>query len=76
MVPLLLAPVGTEQTVKLVKGNDRTKAFIEKLGLAAGAKVTVVSAHGGDLIVFVKDVRVALNRETAARIMVYPQGPP
>lgn len=70
MIPLLLAPIGVEQTVKLVQGNDRTKAFIEKLGLVVGAKVTVVSAHDGDLIVFVKDVRVALNRETAQRIMV------
>ena len=70
MIPILLAPIGVEQTVKLVKGNDRTKAFIEKLGLVVGAKVTVVSAHSGDLIVFVKDVRVALNRETAVRIMV------
>ena len=70
MIPLLLAPIGVEQTVKLVKGSDRTKAFVEKLGLVAGAKVNVVSAHSGDLIVFVKGVRVALNRETAARIMV------
>lgn len=70
MIPILLAPIGVEQTVQLIKGNDRTKAFIEKSGLVVGAKVTVVSAHSGDLIVFVKDVRVALNRETAARIMV------
>lgn len=70
MIPLLLAPVGVEQKIKMVKGNDRTKTFIENLGLVVGVKVTVVSAHGGDLIVFVKDVRVALNRETAARIMV------
>ncbi len=70
MIPLLLAPIGTEQTVKMIKGNDRTKAFIEKLGFVAGSKVTVISEHGGDLIVFAKDVRIALNRETAARIMV------
>ena len=70
MIPLLLAPIGTEQTVKMIKGNDRTKAFVEKLGFVAGSKVAVISEHGGNLIVFAKDVRIALNRETSARIMV------
>ncbi len=70
MIPLLLAPIGIEQTVKMIKGNDRTKAFIEKLGFVTGSKVTIISEHKGGLIVFAKDVRIALNRETAARIMV------
>lgn len=70
MLPLLMADVGSEQIVRMVKGDDRARAFIQKIELAPGAKVTVVSAHGGDMIVMVKDVRIALTREMAARIMV------
>lgn len=70
MMPIMLAPVGEEQTVKLITGNDEARSFIQKLGLVPGAKVTVMSAHGGDLIVYVKDVRVALTKQMAARIMV------
>lgn len=70
MIPLLLAPVGKEQIVKQVKGSDRTKLFMETLGFVPGSAVTVLSSHNGDLIVSVKDTRIALNVETAAKIMV------
>ncbi len=70
MMPLLFADTGTEQTVQMVKGNDKTKTFIQKMGIVPGAKLNIVAAHGGDLIVYVKDVRIALTREIASRIMV------
>lgn len=70
MMPLLFADTGTEQTVQMIKGNDKTKLFIQKIGIAPGAKLKIVSAHGGDLIVYVKDVRIALTKDIASRIMV------
>ncbi|MCC8162669.1 MAG: ferrous iron transport protein A [Lachnospiraceae bacterium] len=70
MIPLLLADTGSEQTVQMIKGNDKTKTFVQKMGIVPGAKVTIVASHGGDLIVYVKDVRIALTKEIASRIMV------
>ncbi len=70
MMPLLLADTGSEQTVQLVKGNDKTKTFIEKLGIVPGAKLTIVAVTGSGFIVSVKDARIALTREIAARVMV------
>ncbi|MCD8036391.1 MAG: ferrous iron transport protein A [Clostridiales bacterium] len=66
----MFADTGTEQTVQMIKGNDKTKLFIQKIGIAPGAKLKIVSAHGGDLIVYVKDVRIALTKDIASRIMV------
>ncbi|MCC8042801.1 MAG: ferrous iron transport protein A [Oscillospiraceae bacterium] len=54
----------------MIKGNDKTKLFIQKIGIAPGAKLKIVSAHGGDLIVYVKDVRIALTKDIASRIMI------
>ncbi len=70
MIPILLATPGTEVTVQMVKGNDDTRAFIQKVGLAPGAVARVVSSNNGDLIVYVKDVRIALTKDMAKRIMV------
>lgn len=70
MIPLLLADVGSEQTVRMIKGNDKIKLFIQKMGIAPGAQLKIVSAHGGDLIVYVKDVRIALTKDIASRIMI------
>lgn len=70
MIPLLLADVDSDQVIQSVKGNDELRAFIQRLGLAPGAKVHIVSAHEGDMIVLVKDVRIAITREMAMRIMV------
>ena len=57
-------------TIKRVGGKNDTKKFLENLGFVVGGAVTVVSAIGGNLIVNVKDSRVALGKDMANKILV------
>jgi hypothetical protein len=65
-----MAPSGTVTTVKKIHGKDETRRFLESLGFVEGGKVTVVSEMGGNLIVNIKDARIALSKSMAGRIMV------
>ncbi len=69
-MPLSLASTGTENTVKKIKGKDEVRRHLESLGFVEGGKVTVISQVGGNLIVNVKDARVAVSREMANRILI------
>ena len=69
-MPLSMAPSGSENTVKKITGKDETRRFLETLGFVEGGRVTVVSEMGGNLIVNVKDARIALSKSMARRIMV------
>lgn len=69
-MPLSLSPAGSVASIKAIKGKDETRRFLESLGFVVGSDVTVVSANGGNLIVSVKESRVALSRAMANRIMV------
>ena len=70
MMPLTLASAGEDNMIRRVGGNDETKRHLEDLGFVAGANVTIVSSIGGNLIVNVKDSRVAISKEMAGKIMV------
>ena len=70
MMPLLFAGVGEDNIIRKVGGNQETKKHLEDLGFVVGGTVTVVSEISGNLIVKVKDSRVAISREMAQRIMV------
>ncbi len=70
MMPLTLAGTGEENIIKKVGGNPDTRKFLENLGFVAGSAVTVVSEIGGNVIVNVKDSRVAVSKEMACKIMV------
>ncbi len=70
MMPLTLASAGEENMIRRIGGNDETKRHLEDLGFVAGANVTIVSSIGGNLIVNVKDSRVAISKEMAGKIMV------
>lgn len=70
MMPLTLAGAGEENMIRKIGGNDETKRHLEDLGFVAGANVTIVSSIGGNLIVNVKDSRVAISKEMAGKIMV------
>jgi len=70
MIPLNMADTGTENIIKKIGGNPETRKFLENLGFVAGASVTVVNEIGGNLIVNVKESRVAVNREMAMKIMI------
>ena len=70
MMPLTLANTGEENIIRKIGGNPDTRKFLEKLGFVAGSAVTVVSEIGGNVIVNVKDSRVAVSKEMACKIMV------
>ena len=70
MMPLTMAPVGQASKIQRVGGNDETRRFLANLGFVVGSEVTVISAIGGNVIVNIKDSRVAINQDMARHIMV------
>ena len=69
-MPLALVPAGQKQSIKRVGGREDTRRFLETLGFVLGGDVTVVAKTGGNVIVNVKESRVAISREMAAKIIV------
>lgn len=70
MMPLTLAEAGEENIIRKIGGKQEVKAHLENLGFIVGGTVTVVNAIGGNVIVNVKDSRVAVSKEMAQKIMV------
>lgn len=70
MMPLMMVGIGERCEIKKVGGNDETRRFLENLGFIAGTEVEIVSAIGGNVIVNIKDSRVAINKDMAKHIMV------
>ena len=69
-MPLSLSTTGSVGTIKDIKGKDETRRFLESLGFVVGGNVSVVSEIDGNLIVNVKESRVAISKSMANRIMV------
>lgn len=69
-MPLTLAKIGEENIIKKIGGKQEVKTHLENLGFVVGGIVTVVNAMGGNVIVSVKDSRIAVSREMAQKIMV------
>lgn len=70
MMPLTLANRGEENIIKRIGGNPDTRKFLENLGFVAGSTVTVINEISGNVIVNVKNSRVAVSKEIACKIMV------
>ncbi|MCI5953055.1 MAG: ferrous iron transport protein A [Lachnospiraceae bacterium] len=70
MMPLTMLNAGETNTIKKVGGKEETRRFLENLGFVVGGAVTVVSDIGGNLIVNVKESRVAIGKDMANKIMV------
>ena len=70
MMPLTMASEGEENLIKKVGGKAETRQFLENLGFVVGGAVTVITKIGGNVIVNVKDSRIAVSREMANKIMV------
>ena len=70
MMPLSLAPTGEEKVIKRIGGSLQVKRHLENLGFVAGGSVTVVNELSGNVIVNVKEARVAISKEMALKIMV------
>lgn len=69
-MPLTFATIGEETVIKKIGGNPETKQHLENLGFVAGGTVLVLSTTAGNLIVKVKESRVAISKEMASRIMI------
>lgn len=69
-MPLTMATSGEINIVKRIQGRDETKRFLESLGFVEGGQVQVISEISGNLIVNVKDTRIALSKSMANRIMI------
>ena len=70
MLPLMFANLGETYIIKKVSGSPEVKKHLENLGFVVGGEVTIVNTMGGNLIVKVKEARVAISKEMAQKIMV------
>lgn len=70
IMPLTMVNTGEPSTIKKIGGKEETRRFLENLGFVAGGIVTVVSEMGGNMIVNVKDSRVAIGKDMANKIIV------
>ena len=70
MMPLTLANIGEENLIHRVGGNAEVKKHLEDLGFVAGGPVTVVAVPGGNVVVKVKEARIAISEEMARKIMI------
>ena len=69
-MPLAMAKEGEVASIKRVGGKDEVRRHLENMGFVPGTDVTVVSINNGNVIVNVKDARVAISREMANKIMI------
>lgn len=69
-MPLTMAKMGEPLTIKNVVGKEETRKFLESLGFVAGGAVTVISDIRGNVIVNVKDSRIAIGKDMAMKVMV------
>ena len=70
MMPITFANEGEENIIKKIGGKQEAKAHLENLGFVVGGAVTVINTIGGNVIVNVKDSRIAISKEMAQKIMV------
>lgn len=69
-MPLTMAESGETNKIKKVNGREETRRFLENLGFIAGSLVTIISKINGNVIVSIKDARIAISQEMANKIMV------
>ena len=70
MLPLTMAKTGETVTIRKIAGKDQVRQHLAELGFVVDSDVTVVSEIAGNLILQVKDSRIALDRTMANRIMI------
>jgi ferrous iron transport protein A len=70
MMPLTIADRGVEYTIRKIGGNSEVKQHLADLGFVVGGNVSVINEVSGNLIVNVKESRIAIGKELANRIMI------
>lgn len=69
-MPLTMANEGEQNIIKKISGKEEIRKFLESLGFVVGGVVTVISETGGNVIVNIKDSRIAIGKDMANRIIV------
>jgi len=70
MMPLTLAKVGESNSIKKVGGKVEVRQHLENMGFVVGTPVTVISAISGNIIVNIRESRIAISREMANKILI------
>ena len=70
MMPLALADVGEMNTIKKIGGSTEVKKHLENLGFVVGGTVKIINTIGGNVIVNIKEARIAVSKEMAQKIMI------
>lgn len=70
MMPLVFSEVGKENIIRKIGGTEEVKRHLENLGFVPGGSVTVINSLNGNIIVKVKESRIAINEDLARRIMI------
>lgn len=69
-MPLVVAPIGRELRIVKILTDEKTKKHLESLGITLSSSISIVSQSGGNTICVIKDGRLALDRNIAAKIFV------
>ena len=69
-MPLTMADTGVPKVIRKIGGKEEMRKFLEKLGFVVGGTVTVISTVGGNMIVNVKNSRIAIGRDMASKILI------
>lgn len=70
MMPLTLASIDEDNIIRKIGGSPEIKKHLENLGFVSGGNVRVITTMGGNVIVNVKETRVAISKEMAQKIMI------
>jgi len=69
-MPITIAPLNVELTIKKILVDEKTKRHFESLGIVINQKIMIIQSSGGNVICLVKGVRLGLNRDVASKILV------
>ena len=69
-MPLVLVNQGEENIIRKVGGNPEVRTHLENLGFVPGSSVKIIASMGGNLIVNIKESRIAISKEMASKIMI------
>lgn len=70
MMPLIFASIGEDNRIKRISGNPEIKKHLENLGFVTGGNIKVIASTAGNIIVNVKEARIAISKEMAQKIMI------
>ncbi|MDR3259300.1 MAG: ferrous iron transport protein A [Fusobacteriaceae bacterium] len=70
MMPLTFADIGSVVSIKKIGGRDETRRFLNNLGFVEGSRIAIIAKSAGNLIINVKESRIAVGKEMANKIII------